>query len=526
MADRLPPGCGEDLNEPILFNKYQQEFLRIKRLRFCLACRTVFSVSEEGLTVCHKCGAAHRSNATAPRLYNVMGLFAGRQGGKTKIAALGALQEIIIPGSVGWIMGPTYKILHDSTFPTLIRLIPPSWIRKWDPEHMEIIFTNGSKVAFRSLEDPERARGPKVTWGWFDEAAIAPERAFHVFTPTLATTGGAIILSTSPAGFDWTWEQAWKASHILKIPGIWAVKYKTIENPIFDANPALKELIERKRLTMTPEMFRQEYEADFVNFEGAVYGHDVVENACLDTAEQVKKFIPEWPEIDPTRPVVVGLDSGVDHPFGAVLIVSTPKGLVVVSEYLERQQAISQHLAPIAMRFGLHRFSRITYAANKNEANLRLEWGLKGVGVVPAENKHQIGIQRVHSWLGSRQLFFAYSVPKTIEQFKAYRYADNLTPDGQRKPKEEVFKKWDELPDAVRYAIMAWPELPDADRPVMTDSEQARWDAFDDRTRQDIQRVKDYEKQKNAGDLDMEEEMYPLGGFFGSDTTSPESMLE
>ncbi len=514
MANRLPPGCGEDLGETILFNKHQQEYLRVKRLRFCMNCKTIGLMGEDGIFRCAKCNMVHGGNATAPRVYNVMGLFAGRQGGKTKIAAVGALQEIIIPKSVGWVMGATYEVLHDSTFPTLVRMIPPQWVKTWDAEHMEIRFTNDSLVAFRSLNDPERARGPKVHWGWFDEAAVAPERAYHVFTPTMATTGGAVTLSTSPKGFDWTWEQAWKAAHITKIPGTWAAKYKTIENPIFANNPANLAAVERKRLTMSAAMFRQEYEADFVNFEGAVYGHELIHDQVLDD-ERMKKIIPEWPEIDPSRQIIIGLDSGVDHPFGAVMIVVTSDGLVVVNEYLERQQALSQHLPNIMMKFGLFRFSQLKWAANKNEANLRLEWGLKNVGVIPAESKHQIGIQRVHSWLGSKQLYFSASMaPKSIEQMVAYRYATNVTPDGQRKGKEEVFKKWDELPDALRYGIMAWPELPEADRPIISDAQAARLSAFDDRTRLDLERLAEYAKQQKGETLSEEEEGYPLGDFF------------
>ena len=119
--------------------------------------------------------------------------------------------------------------------------------------------------------------------------------------------------------------------------------------------------------------------------------------------------------INPSRQRIVGLDSGADHPFGAVLIVATERGRVVVGEYLERQKAISQHLAPIQQKFGLAPLlGHIKWAANRNAANLRLEWGLKGISIVPAENKHEVGIQRVQSWLYARQLYFAYTVPGTI----------------------------------------------------------------------------------------------------------------
>jgi hypothetical protein len=161
------------------------------------------------------------------------------------------------------------------------------------------------------------------------------------------------------------------------------------------------------------------------------------------------------------------------------------------------------------------------WAANKNEANLRLEFALKGVGVVPAENKHEVGIQRVQSWLYTGKIFFAYTVPKTIEQLRAYRQADNTKPSGEKKVKENVFKFKDELPDAVRYAVMAWPELPEATEKLLTDAQQSRWDRLDDNSRLDIERMRAFDRaEKNARDMDPSEENYPVGSFFNSSDDS------
>lgn len=514
-ANKLPPGCGEDLAEELLYNPYQQAFQDARRQRFCLACKRIGAMDANGRFVCPTCGTVHRSNLTAPRVFDRLGVLAGRGGGKTLIGAHAVREELMIPKSIWWVMGPTYKILHDSTFPTLVRRIPPAWVAKWDPEHMEIRLTNDSLVAFRSLEDPERARGPHgVSGGWFDEAAQCPERAYDVFEPTLIRAGGIVIATTTVLGYDWTYDRIEKRASTYKEPGFWFTRYWTEENPLFKQNPEMMRQIERARKSMSPEFFAQEYRAERRNATGLVYNYDVIERQCLLTPEEVKKFIPEWPNIDPSRSVIVGLDSGVDHPFGAVLIVATSKGLVVVAEYLQRNKALSQHLPAIAMAFGTHRFTNIRWAANKNEANLRLEWALKGVGVIPAESKHEIGIQRVQSWLHTGQLFFAYTVPGTIEQMRAYRYADNIKPDGTKK-KEEVFKFKDELPDGIRYALMAWPSLPNPEQPLLTVSEQTRWDGFDEKTRMEIERLRQYNKLANGDtELQPEEAGYPLGGFF------------
>src|SRR6267378_4358158 len=52
------------------------------------------------------------------------------------------------------------------------------------------------------------------------------------------------------------------------------------------------------------------------------------------------------------RQVLVGIDTGADHPFGAVKLVSTEKGLVVVGEYLERHRSFLEHKASLVRLAG------------------------------------------------------------------------------------------------------------------------------------------------------------------------------
>jgi terminase large subunit-like protein len=518
---RLPPGCGDLLKsfetQPLLYNEYQQRFIRARRMRFCLNCKTMGSMDEMGHFQCVKCGTVHDGrwgNLTAPRAFNRFMLLAGRGGGKTLVGALAVLEELMIPGAVWWALGATYKLLHDSTFPTLVGLIPPHFVKRWDADNMEVHLINNSMVAFRSLEDPDRARGPHGVGGfWFDEAAKCPERAWHVATPMLIKAGGIAIATTTPLGFDWTYDQIEKRALTYNVPGYWAAKWKTLDNPMFRVNQVMREQIERDKKMMTDAFFAQEYEAERTNAEGLIYG-PLIEKNRLNTDEEIREYIPEWPNIHPSRKVLVGIDEGSDHPFGAVLIVVTERGLVVVAEYLERMKAYSLAHDAVYAQLGLHRFADKTFAANKNALQLRLEWGLKGTGLVQAESKHEVGIQRVQSWLVTGQLKFAYTVPKTIEQMASYRMGENTKPStGEKKEKENVFKLKDELPDGIRYALMAWPELPDPDKPAMSEEQAKRWNALNEKAKRDIERSRDFRKNRDgeAAILQPGDDGYPMG---------------
>jgi hypothetical protein len=516
VAKRLPPGCGLDLNREVLANKYQLEFHAARRQRFCLHCKKV-GTPAIGTMICAHCHTNHTSNLTFPRVFKSLHLRAGRRSGKSLAGAHAVREELLIPGSRWWVCSPTFKMMHDATQPTLLRLIPPEWVKNWSQDDSELTLINDSVVQFRSLDDPERGRGQGLHGTWLDEAAFIAQRAWSVLKPSLSENAGIVISTTSPGGFDWTYKEFYKRA-TNREKGYWARRFRTIDNPIFQRSPVLREEVAEARRTMTPELFAAEYLGDDVNFTGSIYGQQVdAPGRILASDDEVRKVIPEWPTINSTRQVIIGLDSGADHPFGALLVVVTEAGLVVVSEYLERQQAAVTHLTSIQNRFGTFRFANTKWAANKNEAQLRLEFGLRGVGVIPAENRHMIGIQRVQSWLHTNQLFIVQShCPKLIDQMRAYRYADNFGSDGQKKEVEQVFKREDELPDALRYAVMAWPELPKMNpKDTMSERERKRWDALDDNSRLDIERIREFNKRELEKNLREDDKSYPIGDFWG-----------
>jgi len=522
---KLPPGCGVLLNEPLLYNEFQQRFMRARRHRFCLNCKTTGTMDEMGNFTCLNCKMEHNGrwgNLTAPRCYDHFLLLAGRGGGKTLVGAHAVREELMIPGAQWWVMGANHKWLWDSTFPTLVGLLHPSWIKRWDPEHVEITLNNDAKVAFRSLEDPERARGPHGIGGmWFDEAAQCPERAYHVGTPMLTKAAGIVIATTTVLGYDWTYEQLEQQALVYRQPGYWAARWWTEHNPLFASNPMMKRKIEQAKKTMTPELYAQEYRAERSNAQGLIYGQLIAKNT-LKNDDEIRRYIPEWDgtigSINQNRKVLIGIDEGGDHPFGVVLIVKTEHALVVIGDYLERMKAHSAAHDDVHSQLLLRHFNDRTYAANKNALNIRLEWGLKGTGVGMAENKHEIGIQRVQSWLLTGQLKFAYCAERTIRQMSAYRYADNtVASTGEKKDKESVFKLKDELPDGVRYALMLFPELPDPEKAPLPEHELKRLAAFDEKTRHDLAIMAEMRERKVKGDFLTEKDKdYPTGDFFQS----------
>jgi hypothetical protein len=356
-------------------------------------------------------------------------------------------------GQVIWVCTGSYPKLHDYVIPAVNRYLPPAFLAKpFSASHYEWTLKNGTIIQARSLDDVKRARGPGLDLAWIDEARDVAQKAWATMVPALVDKRGAAIITTTPSGFDWCYKTFWQPASD-GTPGYWACKYKTEENPFIDADE-----IAAARRDMDPLFYQQEFEAEFVSFTGAIYG-DVLGKQILDTDAQIRLLIPEWPNVNPGRPVTVGLDPGADHPFAGVIVVGTEKGLVVIGEYLARDSAAIKHAQ--GLRAALYR-SKIaqpgTWAIDRSQKQMSIELAQHGIYTTAAENDVVAGIQRVKSWLYSGRLFIARDrANKLIEQMFSYRWAENTDAKGQSR-RESVVKVNDDLPDALRYALMTWPD--------------------------------------------------------------------
>jgi len=433
--------------DPLQYNPYQDAFWTARRARTCTKCATKFNIVEH--LVCPKCGSL------GLRDFHRLTLISGRRGGKTKAASIAAVEEAMVPNTIGWCCAPTAPKLHRYILPALQQLIPSEWVVDFSIEFGDIRLKNGSLIHLQTLEDPDQGRGQGLDWVWMDEASELTEEHWHVLRPSLAERRGAAFFSTSPRSFDWVYEDLYKPAE-ESVPGYWACRYSTSENPIIS-----QDELDEAKASMPDLMYRQEFEADFVTFTGAVYGEELREHHILETDDAIRKHLPEWPSIDPDRQVLIGIDTGADHPFGAVKLVKTENALIVVGEYLERNRSFLEHAASLRAMAG----TQTRWAINKNDKQPALELAQHGIFCQKAENEVMAGTERVKTWLHNNKLYFVRSrCPQTIKQMRAYRWDDNKSKDGQNR-KERVFKKNDELPDALRYALLSWPSLPKA-KPV------------------------------------------------------------
>jgi hypothetical protein len=438
--------------------------------------------------------ALEQKTAKGLHAFNRLALFAGRRGGKTKVGAIAAAKKMQVPKSWGWVCAPTYPDLHDFVIPEVFATIPHAWIGNWSEQHYELELKNYAKCQFRSLEDPDKARGPGLDWAWIDETRKVAELAWNTMLPALIDKRGQAWFTTSPNGFDWCYETFWLPAQ-QGIPGYWAVKYKTADNPFID-----KSEIAAAQRAMDPLFFQQEFEADFVTFTGAIYGA-TLQPQTLRTDEQIREIIPEWPNVDPGRECFIGLDPGSDHPFGIVMGVMTERGIVMLGESLLRNKTIQEYvnaMHELLAKFNPARpFAPAVWAIDRSQKQTSIELAQHRIYATAAENNVENGIRRTQSWIARNQIWFVESmVPQLLDQMKAYRWADNTKADGQAM-KERVIKRNDDLPDALRYMLMAGPSLPELD--VAPSGGLRSLAGLPEDVRRDLERMQRSQRREEAG---------------------------
>ena len=114
------------------------------------------------------------------------------------------------PGLLGLIGAPTYPMLRDSTQRTFFEVLETEQIGyTFHKQENKLRFTaTGSEVIFRTLENPERLRGPNLAWFAIDELTYAREDAWtrmmgRLRHPQARRLCGCAVWT--PKGYDWVY---------------------------------------------------------------------------------------------------------------------------------------------------------------------------------------------------------------------------------------------------------------------------------------------------------------------------------
>jgi phage terminase large subunit len=116
------------------------------------------------------------------------------------------------PGLLGLVGAPTYRMLQDSTQRTFFDVLETEGVAYnfYKQDHRLRFTSNGSEIIFRTMENPERLRGPNLAWFALDELTYTQEDAWtrllgRLRHPQARRLCGCAVWT--PKGYDWVYHR-------------------------------------------------------------------------------------------------------------------------------------------------------------------------------------------------------------------------------------------------------------------------------------------------------------------------------
>ena len=180
--------------------------------------------------------------------------------------------------------------------------IPGADIRRGD---LQVLFPGGGEVSIRSADNPDSLRGEGLDLLVMDECAFVQEQAWsEALRPALSDREGRAVFISTPKGRNWFW-RLWQRG--LDGDDAWiSWQLPTSDNPFIKP-----EEIEAARHELPELTFRQEYLAEFLEHEGAVFRNI---KSCINAPASK-------PEDHAGHHVVAGVDWGKQQDFTAISVV-------------------------------------------------------------------------------------------------------------------------------------------------------------------------------------------------------------
>ncbi len=373
----------------------------------------------------------------------------GRRFGKSMCAGHEMTAAMFIPDSYYWICGPTYKLGEKEfrvVFDDMIRKlklgkeIKKSYNVKQGDMRIEMPWNTILEVVSAEKQDSltgegldgvivsEAAQHKRSTWEQYLEPALSDKRGWAIFPST-------------PRGFNW-YQGLWQLGQQEEFPQYDSWQMPTWTNKAMYPGGVDDEEIQRIRMRVSEQYFRQEYAAEFTTFAGQIYDE-------FDPKIHVKhiEYNPLW------RNYLV-FDYGFTDPFVCLDIMVGPMDTVYVwREYQVRYKTTYEHGLTIKEREnpeGYHVDCMFGDPRGADEsATLAMIIGPVWGRVVPWLQ----GIEAVKRALklkpdGSAGMYIDPSCVELIRQMQNLRRNE---PKEDRNAKEGQHDYDDHGPDALRY---------------------------------------------------------------------------
>ena len=284
-------------------------------------------------------------------------LSAGRRWRKTTLAMTICVENALKGKTILW-GAPTYNQVRVGMEETRRAVAMGA---QFNVSRMEVNFNLGGKIIFRSLDNPDSARGYTADGIVIDECAdVKPQAWNEVLRPMLIDTDGWLWAIGTPKGLNWFWSEHIAAqdradSAAWQVPtlGVEVTSNGLRRKPHPLENPDIPfEEIERLYHTLPERVFAQEILAQFVESNSSVF------RGITDAATAERQTGPR-----PGSTYVAGLDWALSSDFTVLVILDATNRAVA---YIDRFNGVDYSVQRGRIAAACARFGVVSILAEEN----------------------------------------------------------------------------------------------------------------------------------------------------------------
>lgn len=374
-----------------------------------------------------------------PKYRFVCGAVSRRQG-KTYIANIIGQLVSLVPNCNILIMSPNYS-LSQISFDLQRNLIKhfDLEVKRDNAKDKVIEMANGSTVRMGSVSQVDSCVGRSYDLIIFDEAALADgKNAFNVaLRPTLDKPGSKAIFISTPRGRNNWFAEFFYRGYDDEFPEWVSIRATYKDNPRMT-----QQDIEEARKSMSEAEFKQEYEADFNQFEGQVWNFNH------------EKCVGNFEEID-TRgmDIFAGLDVGYRDPTAFCVIGYDwdEERYYVLDEYFDAERTTEQHAKEIQLMIDKWDIDYIYIDAAA--AQTRFDFAQQyDISTINAKKSVLDGISKVAAIVDNDTMFVDQRCIEVMSSLDQYQWDPNPNL-AKEKPKHN---RASHMADALRYALYSF----------------------------------------------------------------------
>jgi len=312
-------------------------------------------------------------------------------------------------------------------------------IKEYKKSDEVLIMINNSEIWFRSASDPEKLRGPNITWFYIDEASLVNHMVWKIMLGRVRQKGykHKAWITKTPKGFNWVWKEFVEKQR----DDYFTVTTNTLEN-IYLPEDYTQSLLD----SYSGVFLRQEIYGEFVGMEGLVYQDFSRLTHVIDVNEVKKKFSRFF----------AGLDFGYTNPTACVICTEDSDGRIYIVDEIYKRKLTSEQLINL-LKEKNEKYKLEKIMCDPSDPQLIDNLKMNDLLAIPADNEIVSGIMEVSKYIkiqddGKPRLFVDKECINTIMEFESYCYSE----EQEGKPvKDKPIKINDHALDALRYLIMS-----------------------------------------------------------------------